>query len=159
MSTQMDNEKLFDLLRYTTVAIRKQVETAVFDPDHGTLHVYAMPHVSEISEPEQLALVDLHFFTVGVYKDRAIEKKDDLLAWLNTYPNPETLACGPSYIALGAEIGSQEAAMRLYGLGHALELWEVRIPKDFGVTGADADRAAGNGWVIITGYRRPDETA
>lgn len=164
----MNLERLYEILSETTVQLRKGevfegtpelVEAAKSDDPEalekaggGVLEIFAMPHESE-ARPD-LEKVDLHFVTIGVDKALAEERRADLVAILNDYPDPEELAGGPSYIAVGGQIGDQGAAFQLFALGKVLGLWSIITPGTFGMTGKDADRAAGNGYIMISGYRR-----
>ena len=77
----------------------------------------------------------------------------------NRYPqDPRSArpAGGPSCIQVGAQIDSQDAALRLYALGEVLGLWEVVTPGRRLVTGPEALQMARNGFVMMTGFR-PDQ--
>ena len=119
----------------------------------GVLSIFAMPHESEAGP--DLEKVDLHFITIGVYRLKAESKRAELLELLAEYPDPESLAGGPSYITVGAEIGSQSGAFQLFALGKALGLWQVITPRKLGVTGDMADQMAGSGFIMMTGYSVP----
>lgn len=114
--------------------------------------VFGYPHY-EGPEADGFDLVDLHFVIVGVDKTRAEARRADLEAWLAAYPQPDRLAAGPSYIEMGGEIGSQEYALRLFALGKALGMWQVITPGLLGMTGDQADQAAGAGYVMMSGWR------
>lgn len=147
----MDLNRLHELLRETTSTFRKGQE--VEEREVGgirVVEVYAMPHESEA--PESIEKVDVHFLTVGVNKPMADAIREELAGILDGYPRPDRLAGGPSYIELGAEIGSQDAALRLFAVGKVLGLWDVITPKSMGITGPMADQLAGSGMVMITGY-------
>lgn len=118
----------------------------------GVLEVYAMPPESEIDE---LVPVDLHFITIGVDKVKAEAARAELIGILDEYPNSADLAGGPSYITVGGVIGDQGAAFQLFALGKVLGLWNIITPETFGMTGDEARHAAGSGYIMITGYRKP----
>ena len=92
--------------------------------------------------------VDVHFFWVTGVNEPT---KDGLAAVLHEYPEPDRLRSGPSYIELGAVLGSQELALRLIGLGQLVGLWRAVTPEAVGIAGAEAKRLAGNGFVMMTG--------
>jgi hypothetical protein len=147
----MNLDKLYEILRLTTVPLRKGAE--IEERESGgikVIEIYAMPHESESPTLEK---VDLVFLVIGVCKAVAESHKDDLIAILNQWPQPERLASGPSYIEVGGVIGDQGAAFQLFALGQVLGLWKVITPASMGMTGEDARRAAGRGFVMITGYR------
>lgn len=161
----MDIEKLYKILSETTVQLRKgdvlegTPETvgaikAGKKPDEipgGVVEFYGMPHENEAT-PE-IEKVDLEFIVVGVDKAKAQEKKAELVALLDAYPDPEQLASGPSYIAVGGTIGDQGAAFQLFALGKVLGLWDVITPKMLGAEGEQARQMAGAGYIVITGYK------
>lgn len=126
----MNLERLHKILSDTTKQVRKDDEV-----DAGT------------------EKVDLEFMQIGVNKEAAEKNKSELIEILNTYPQPDRLAGGPSYIELGAEIGSQAAAFQLFALGKALGLWNIITPASLGITGPEANKLAGSGLIMITGYK------
>lgn len=147
----MNLTRLHEILRLTTIQLRKGdlVRTEAVGPV-DVVHIDLMPHESEARD--HLELIDLEFLTVGVDKAMAGRLKDELIAILRTYPNPESLRGGPSYITVGAEIGDQGAAFQLFALGKVLGLWEVITPAFHGLVGEEAKRAAGAGFIMITGF-------
>ena len=78
---------------------------------------------------------------------------DELIAILKTYPQPERLAGGPSYIEVGGEIGDQGAAFQLFALGKVLGLWDIITPEKLGITGPEANQMAGMGFVMMSGFK------
>lgn len=153
----MNLNRLHELLRETTSTFRKGQEVEEREVGNvRVVEVYAMPHESEA--PESIEKVDVHFLTIGVNKPRAVAIREELAGILNGYPQPERLAGGPSYIELGAEIGSQDAALRLFAVGKVLGFWDVITPRAMGITGPQADELAGSGMVMITGYNIPKQS-
>lgn len=161
----MDISRLHEILAETTCQLRKgeefegtpelveQAKRGEEIKGGGVLEIYAMPHESEA--PSNLEKVDVEFVTIGVDRVTAETRKDELVALLNEYPNPDELAGGPSYISVGATIGDQGAAFQLFALGKVLGLWDVITPARLGVTDPEtARRMAGAGYVMCTGYRR-----
>ena len=110
-------------------------------------HLWMMPHESEAVDG--LEFVDMHFVRVAVDRDKAEGVRQVVTDWCDAYPR---LSAGPSYIEVGAEIGDQGIALKLFAVGQVLGLWTVITPETMGITGADADRMAGNGFVMCTGY-------
>jgi hypothetical protein len=148
----MNAQRLYEIVVETTEQFRKGPE--ITDRTEGRLRVvevYAMPHENEI--PSDLTPVDVHFMKIGVRKERAEARKEELRSILAEYPQPERLAGGPSYIETGAVFGSQEVALRLYALGEVLDFWKVITPAKLGIHGTQADQLAGGGMVMITGFR------
>jgi hypothetical protein len=161
----MDIDRLYKILSETTIQLRKG--EVVHGDKHlvdainegrdldevpgGVVTIDAMPHVSEA--PPSMETVDLEFLVVGVDKSKAESNRAGLVEILNTYPQPDRLAGGPSYIEVGAEIGDQGAAFQLFALGKVLGLWDVITPAMMGFTGAEAREMAGRGFVMMTGFR------
>jgi len=168
----MNTELLYEILGETTVQLRKgdvfegtpelvaQAKAGI-DPEvglvgGGVLEVFDMPPVN--AAPDDLFKVDMQFLVIGVDKVKAEARRADLIGILDDWPNPDELASGPSYIAAGATIGDQGAAFCLFALGKALGLWDVITPATFGMTGTEAQQAAGGGFIMCTGWR-PEKRA
>jgi hypothetical protein len=127
----------------------------VDEPPRGGVqvrHVYMMPHISD-ETAEGLEHYDLHFIIVGIDHEKAVAMRDEFLDWCRNYPEPERLAGGPSYIELGAVLGSQDLALRVMALGKALGEWDLITPATFGARGVEADMLAGRGMVMISGWK------
>lgn len=144
----MNLDALYAILGDTTIQLRKGPSVK---QDGIATHIYLMPHVNEAADG--LEAVDLEFIVVGVDKAKAEARRVDLISILDSYPAPDRLAGGPSYIEVGGEIGSQGAAFQLFALGHVLGLWTVITPATLGMTGDEARRMAGMGMIMISGYR------
>lgn len=112
--------------------------------------IFAMPHTDEVPN---LKKVDCHFIEIGVDVAAAAAFKDELVRLLKLLPDQESIRGGPSYITMGAILGSQELALQLFGLGEALELWLVITPERLGFTGNEARQMAGAGYVLMTGLK------
>lgn len=163
-----DNGKFYDILRETCGQFRKgevyqgspgMVEWAKSGMDRsapgGVLEIYDMPPTDAI--PDECETVDMHFVNVAVNKAKAEARRAELIALLDAYPNPEELAGGPSYMAVGGVVGDQGAAFELFALGKVLGIWDVITPEKMGFTGDMADQMAGGGFIMCTGYRRQAE--
>lgn len=139
------------IIRATTAPLRKgQVVTHSNIYSMDVVHVYDMPSVDEIELNTDIVTVDVHFILVAVNVPTAQTFYADLVEALDTLEAP--LDKGLSYIALGAEIGSQQAALCLMALGEVLNLWKVIIPATLGFTGIEAELMAGQGLVLTNGY-------
>lgn len=149
----MDVMRLRAILSETTVQLRKG--KPMERDANGATHLYFMPNESEVSD--DLIKIDLHFIVIGVDKGAAERRKDELMDILGEYPQPERLAGGPSYIEVGGAIGDQGAALQLFALGEALDLWKVITPKVMGIEGPAADELAGKGMVMISGFKQEQE--
>ena len=145
-------ERLHEIIRKTTVQLRKG--EAVEEHQTGNIHtteVFAMPHEDQVVN-DGIKKVDCHFIVVGVDKIKAEHYRDELFEILKTYPEPDRLAGGPSYIEMGRMIGDQGAAFQLFAIGQVLGFWEVITPKTMGFTGPFANQMAGSGMVMISGF-------
>ena len=147
----MDLPRLHEILRQTTIQLRKggEVEERMVDGVE-VVDVYAMPPV-HAARPD-VELIDVEFITIGVDKGKAETQRDSLVGILRTYPDPQRLAQGPSYIEVGAELGDQGLALQLFALGKALGLWDIITPASLGFSGDEARDLAGRGFVMITGF-------
>ncbi len=148
----MNTDKLYQILGETTIQLRKgpEIEKDQIGPVE-VVHIYMMPDASEM--PAGMEAVDVHFIIIGVDKAKAEARKADLIDILNHWPQPDRLAAGPSYIEVGGVIGDQGAAFQLFALGKVLGLWGIITPATFGMTGTEADQAAGSGYIMMSGYR------
>lgn len=118
---------------------------------HGNVtEIFAMPSVDEAQNLKQ---IDCHFIATGVDLEAAREHKEELVRLLKLLPDQEAVRGEASYITVGAMLSSQELALQLFGLGEALELWEVITPEKLGITGEAARQMAGMGFVAKTGLR------
>ncbi|MEK7185621.1 MAG: hypothetical protein AAB726_03295 [Patescibacteria group bacterium] len=171
---RMNLDRMYQILQETTVQLRKGEEIEG-DPKlvgavknlkegddisklpGGVVHIYAMPHEAEAKNGVEK--VDCHFIIIGVDKAKAKTHKDELVAILKDWPSEAhgstipKLSEGPSYIHVGGAIGSQGAAFQLFALGKVLGLWDIITPAKLGITGPNADRMAGSGFVMIDGFK------
>lgn len=149
----MNLNRLHEILRDCTKQLRKG-EVMKNEGAFGmsVLTIDAMPH-ADAPGNDGLEKVDLHFLIIGVDKAIAESHRAELVGLLNAYPQVDRLEQGPSYIEVGGEIGDQGAAFQLFALGNVLGFWDVITPGKMGFSGKEADSMAGNGFVMITGYR------
>ena len=162
----MNVDRLYKILSETTVQLRKgemvhgdkhlvdaikQGRDLDKEPG-GVVTIDAMPHVTEA--PSGIEKVDLEFLVIGVDRAAAEENRMELVEILKTYPQPNRLAGGPSYIEVGAQIGGQGAAFQLFALGKVLGLWDVITPATMGFAGEEARQVAGSGFVMISGFKQ-----
>lgn len=145
----MDLDRLYQILRDTTVQLRKGAEVEEREVSGvKVIEVYDMPHESKV--PDGIVKVDCHFIVVGVDKAKAQSHREELLKILKSYPR---LTDGPSYIEVGGEIGDQGAAFQLFALGEVLGFWNVMTPAKLRTRGPAADEMAGQGFVMIDGFK------
>lgn len=142
------NIRLYRILEETTHAFRKG---ELVENRGSVMEMFMMPHVSKA--PANLEKIDMVFCVIGVDKEKAKIYKTELIHILNDWPN-KSLRDGPSYIAVGADIGSQSAAFRLFALGKVLGLWDIITPYTFHLTDEDEARdMAGKGFIMMSGYK------
>lgn len=99
-------------------------------------------------------VVDLELVSVAVSEGAANILKAELIKILDTYPQLDRLKLGPSYIEVGAVIGDQGAAFRLFALGKVLGLWDIITPSQLSKINSDEKtrELGGLGLVMISGY-------
>jgi hypothetical protein len=144
------------LLAETTTVYRKGAPVIVEQVGDSAVVRFdnypALPADQPLSEPPA-TLLDLHYVWVAVDTAAAEQRRPELLTLLGDYPDPASLARGPSYLALGIELDSQEAALRLIALGAALGVWALITPRTLGIEGAQADQMASDGYILCSGTR------
>ena len=99
-------------------------------------------------------VVDCALIDIAVHNMSAEFSRGRLVHLLEESSCKELLEEGPSYLHLAEILGDPIVALRLFGLGEALGLWYVVLPKDVDVGPKDRVAAALLGWVCISGYPR-----
>lgn len=147
-------DRLYQILDQVTTRFRKgpMVERST----SGLLDVidiYEMPHVDDA--PANLVKIDVGVpMVIGVDVEAALPLKDEVRRLLLELKPLDEWQRGPSYITVGAWLGSQDAAFSLFALGEVLDLWHVITPQRLGETDEEViRRAVGSGFVMITGLR------
>jgi hypothetical protein len=153
----MDSTTFFQAVKAATNIYRKG--EPVIERKVGDLlvpEIYAYPSLD--AKHDGAPLFDVHFVLVDVDPVKAQALKEQFLAWLRTYPQPERLAGGPSYseFASIAQI-EQATCFRIFALGAFFDLWKIITPERMGFTGQLAHDMAEDGYVMITGYRQDDD--
>lgn len=151
----LDVDRLQEIVEATTTMYRKGPEVSEDTVGGLTLtEVFTMSHESHMppQDGETVTHIDVHFAKVAVDLVQARARRAALIRLMRAYPDQEELRSGPNYLVVGAELGSQELALRLFALGQALHLWMVVTPALFGIKGARADEFAGVGFVMLAGY-------
>jgi hypothetical protein len=90
---------------------------------------------------------------VSLSKTKIAEHQEEIQEWLDNYPDPERLAGGPSYIELGAHIGDQGMAFVLMAIGKHFGWWDIMTGESLGLSLEEAQRMAGLGFLMISGYK------
>ena len=121
-------------------------------------------HVVEVNTyptaPDNSVRADVHFMLVGL-TEGAPDKDEFIDAVRASFGtgefgqefNAEVLASGPSYITLGAILGSQDLALRFIGLCELLEVSKAITPALLGVEGDAANEMAGAGFIMLGPYQ------
>lgn len=132
----------------------------VAEHDTGNVHVVTVDAFPEIPSSERT--IDMHFVAVGFTAD-ALGRRDEFLELIRESEQGEFASIsldrikqGPSYIEYGGWLGDQTLALQFLALGELYDLWKVITPERFSVTGDDADRMAGAGFVMNSGLRLED---
>jgi hypothetical protein len=148
----MNLERLHRIIRLTTIPLPKGDIGAVQGvADMQTLET--MVTLVECATEGTYAKIDMVFFIVAVAKALANSYRDDLIALLDEYPEPDRLIMGPSYLEVGATIGDANAALRLFALGKVLDMWEILTPGSAMGMEGEAERAiASSGFILMTGW-------
>lgn len=147
----MNHETIFFILGQCVRTYRKELEPVRrrVVGDMAVTEINTDPHESQA--PERLVKVDVHFFIVGVDRDRALECRPGLIQAL--MGDADMLKRGPSYLTIAHALGDQQAALMLMGLGAAIGLWGVVTPAMLRIPPEQQERAAGVGYVMISGFR------
>jgi hypothetical protein len=121
--------------------------------DLGRLHQilkeagYLVGKPNDETDP-RVEKIDCEFIYVAVRKDEARQHRDELLAMVKELRSLEEAG---SYIEVGFEIGGQEEAILLFGVGHFLEFWQVTTPSSLG--GSPNPEAAKKGFLMLAGLQ------
>jgi len=155
----MNSRSLYEIVEETTKIFRKGSEIERKNSKGlEVVEIYGYPPTSE-SEAENLMnleMIDMIFINVEVNKELAEKSRRELEIILDNYPQPERLRGGPSYIELAPNLGAeQETALRLMALGKVLGYWDIMSGKTLGLTDQEAKELAGQGLLMISGYKKP----
>jgi len=151
----MNAQKLYDIVQDSTRVFRKgeSVETRQVG-NVDVVELFGYDHTNEAPSGDNFDKVDMIFVDVVVDKARAEQYRGALAEQMRAYPQPERLAGGPSYIELAPNMGmQQEGALRVMALGKTLGMWDVMSAKTLGMDDATAREMAGQGFLMISGYK------
>lgn len=148
----MDKSRLLKVLNNSTCLISKGESTKRKMPGIPVLLWGLMisptdPHV------DQLEQIDCQFVVIGVNREQAELHRTEFIEFLESYPEPKKLEDGPTYKHLASIVGDDMTALRVFGLGQTLGLWNVLLPDQLGVDPEIADEAADLGLIVTTGYK------
>jgi hypothetical protein len=150
----MNTEKLNKIIQDATEVYRKGKPIDVSESKNpAVVETFDYEHTGG-APVNGFEKVDMVFVDVVVDKTKAEKYKKDLVEILNEYPQPERLKEGPSYIELSPNCGfGQEYGLRLMALGKIAGLWDLITPKTLGADDTTAKQMAGQGFLMISGYR------
>ena len=148
----MKKNRLMELLNDSTCLISKGGATSRKLPGISLL-LWGLMVPLEDPRTEALLKIDCQFITVGVNTEQAERHRAEFLEFLEEYPEPNKLADGPTYKHLAEIVGDEVTALRVFGLGQALGVWNVLLPTDLGIPEDLAEEAADLGLIVTTGYR------
>jgi len=146
-------DKLIEICKEATIQLRKgDIVEKRTSGNIEVTEIYMMPHVSKASN--SLEKIDMEFITIGVNREIAEKNRQAFIEICESYPRPDRLAAGPSYIEVGAEVGDQGLAFQMFAIGEVLGLWKVITPARLGIIGAESRQLAGSGFIMISGYKK-----
>ncbi|MCX6710125.1 MAG: hypothetical protein NTV63_04220 [Candidatus Woesearchaeota archaeon] len=151
----MDTQKLDDIIQGSTTVYRKGAlvkQTKVGNVE--TTEVFGYKPTSKAPSGDNYDNVDMIFVDVVVNKTEAEKYRSDLTRILDDYSQSGVFADGPSYMTLAPELGMEhEETLRLMALGKTLGLWKIMSGKTMGMDDEQALSLAGNGFLMISGYK------
>lgn len=153
----MNSKRLMNLLNNSTCLISKGELTQRKLPEISLL-LWGLMVPAEDPRTSSLEQVDCQFLKVGVNRDQAEKHRAEFLEFLETYPEPAKLSEGPTYKHMAAIVGDEITALRIFGLGQTLGLWDVLLPSQLGIDPEQADEAADLGLIVVTGYQSQGRT-
>jgi hypothetical protein len=140
-----------EVLNATTCLISNGTKTQLKLPGIPIL-LWGLLLSASDAEAEKLQQVDCYFVTVGVNPETAEQHRSDFMSLLAEFPSAKKLYDGPSYKYVASVVGDEMTALRIFGLGQTLGLWEVVLPSQLGVDPELVDEAAELGMIMTTGY-------
>lgn len=147
----MDKKRLMEALKDSTCVISKGEKTR---QRMSGIHCLLWGLMTSPTDPgvQLLDKVDCQFITIGVNREQAEKHRADFIEFLETYPDPVRLSEGPTYKHIASIVGDDMTALRIFGLGQTLGIWDVVLPSQLGVDPELADEAADLGLIVVTGY-------
>jgi hypothetical protein len=148
----MDKVRLMEVLNDSTCLISKGERTQRKLPG---ISIMLWGLLLSASDPliDKFQQVDCHFITVGVNPVQAEAHRKDFVELLEQFPDMKRMEDGPSYKHVASVVGDDMTALRIFGLGQTLGLWDVLLPAQFGVDPELVDEAADLGLIVTTGYQ------
>lgn len=147
-------QRLNSIIMEQSVSFRKG--EVYREENHGNVKVIRIEAFPET--PLRGTIVDVHFINIG-FTEAAADREGFVQAIRDVVDTQsgefdqlsyEALRGGPSYITIGAWLGSQQLALQFMALCEFHDLGEVITPGKLGITGEKADQLAGVGMVMAT---------
>lgn len=134
----MDLKRLFEILEQTTTPLRDGV--SIPGEWFG----------------DDLEIVDCHYLRIAVNKSRAELHRGEFLSLLKEWPSEARgfpvavpVPFTPDYLYMMKTAKDHDAVLLIMALGKGLDLWEVRIPKNYGYEGPATEREACQRFIFI----------
>jgi len=132
---------------------RRPGQEVIEERDVGNVHVVEFNMFDQA--PPGATRADVHFVLVA--PTEGLPDREEFARVLREAAGPgdfttlstEDLAKGPSYIALGGWLGSQDLALMLIGAAELVGYAKAITPEVLGITGEMADQLAGQGMVFL----------
>jgi hypothetical protein len=151
-------EKVFSLVNETTTILRKDSDPITSERKEGNLvihEVLGFPTASETETAENTKTIDLVFFDVAVNLDKAENNRTRFKEIIDSYPEPDRLEGGISYIQIAGTIGvEQQTALSFMALGEVLGFWKIITGKTLELNEEESRELAGNGFIMTNGCKK-----
>jgi hypothetical protein len=154
----MNKKRLMEVLNDSTCFISKGERTQRKLPGIPVL-LWGLLLSATDPNIQRFNLVDCHFVTVAVNPEQAEAHRQDFIELLAEFPDYQKLGEGPSYKHVASVVGDDMTALRVFGLGQTLGLWDVLLPGQLGVDPELEDEAADLGAIVVTGYHSHQQEA
>lgn len=154
-TAEIDATRLYEIVHECAEPLRKGEKVEVTrSSKFDKIEVFDYKPTNEASATKDFEKVDMVFFDVLVNKKKAELRKEEIASILENYPDQSRLAGGPSYIEFSPSCGlEQQEGLMLMAIGKTLGLWGIVTPGTLHIEGQEALRLAGNGMVMIEGYK------
>lgn len=152
----MDIDALYSIMSTCVCTFRKGDPVVRFEENGVATVIYTdMPHISDAPDFRPTKLIDVYFFWVAIDEEKATPFKSAFYHAVKSAAG--MLQRGPSYIAIGGEMGDQTAGLCAMALGQYFGFWRVVTPSMLGLEGKRAEHAAGLGYVMISGFKEQED--
>ena len=109
---------------------------------------------SRVDKKLSETVIDCHFFKTEVLVEEKDQSEEDLKGLLGeVFKEHPALKIKTSHLDMEKIIGDRDLALRLFALGHYLELWEMTTPEDLGFLSSERDQIAAAGYLSVDDYK------